>query len=52
MTNRLTEPPTPLHPPNIPEPGTLPKPPQTIFILETDDRGASALESSPSRQAS
>jgi hypothetical protein len=48
-TNTQGQPPAP-RPSNIPAPGTLPKLPQTIFILETDDRGASTVD--PSRPAS
>ncbi len=50
-TNTQGQPPSP-KPSSIPAPGTLPKLPQTIFILETDDGGASPEESSLSSPGS
>ena len=48
-TNPQGQPP-PRKPSNIPAPGTLPKLPQTLFYLETDedDRGASTDEANSS----
>lgn len=52
-TNPQGQPPS-RKPPNIPAPGTLPKLPQTLFFLETDedDRGASTDEANSSGTAS
>lgn len=48
-TNPQGQPPS-RKPSNIPAPGTLPKLPQTLFFLETDedDRGASTDEAKSS----
>ena len=53
MTVATTSPqgqPPPRKPSNIPAPGTLPKLPQSLFYLETDedDRGASTDEANSS----
>lgn len=52
-TNPQGQPPS-RKPSNIPAPGTVPKLPQTLFYLETDedDRGASGEQSNPSSDGS